>query len=192
MPSHRRRGRAVPAAIPGIPRQGSPRPWRRRPRQERLRRRVGRGQASACGRSAAAARTSILATACHSMSAIIGLAEARCIRPYISRKPGTSAIGPKNGIGQCAFAPMIFDLLADHAAAWSGGDTPGIVGQLRGEPRHRSVQNQRPDPFRIGRREENAHRTALGHAEERRALRPGRVHHRVQVVHALIERRNTW
>ena len=96
----------------------------------------------------------------------------------------------EEGMGQCAFAPMVFDLLLKSSSPL-GTDTPRIIGRLRGKPRQRSVQNQRANPFRIRCREENAHRSALGHTEERGAIRPGCIHHRVQVVHALIERRNT-
>ncbi len=44
--------------------------------------------------------------------------------------------------------------------------------------------------FWIGRREQDAHWTALGNPEDRWAIRTGRVHHGMQVVHPLIQRRH--
>ena len=74
----------------------------------------------------------------------------------------------EEGMGQCAFAPMVFDLLLKSSCPL-GTDTPGIIGRLRGKPRQRSVQNQRASPFRIRCRERECssvrprtHRRALG------------------------------
>jgi hypothetical protein len=54
-------------------------------------------------------RTSISATACHISRAIIGLADARCSRPHISRTPGISATGPKNSSAK-APSPQWFSM----------------------------------------------------------------------------------
>ena len=65
------------------------------------------------------ARTSISNTACHIMRAIIGLADARCSLPNISRTPGTSAIGPKNKSAK-APSPQWFSMSSWPAAICSG------------------------------------------------------------------------
>jgi hypothetical protein len=51
----------------------------------------------------------------------------------------------------------------------------------------RPVEHELRDAFWIRPGEEHRERTALGHAEERRGLHSGRVHHRADVVHALGE-----
>ena len=56
-------------------------------------------------------------------------------------------------------------------------------------PRVRADRDQRPHPLRIRGGEQDAHRAALGQAEQSRALRPDRVHHRADVVHARLQRR---
>jgi hypothetical protein len=54
---------------------------------------------------------------------------------------------------------------------------------------HCPVQDERNGPPRVGRCEEDAHRAALGHADQRRSFRTHRVHDRADVVHPLFERR---
>ena len=54
----------------------------------------------------------------------------------------------------------------------------------------RAVENRSGRPLRIRRGEEHRHRSALGDAEERRALRARRVHHRPHVVHSRLEARD--
>jgi hypothetical protein len=61
----------------------------------------------------------------------------------------------------------------------------------RGVPSEGTIQHQRPSTLGIGCGEQQAHRSALGYAEQRCALRTGRVHHRAHVVHALFESRNS-
>ena len=56
-------------------------------------------------------------------------------------------------------------------------------------PRLPAVEDERPCALGIGRREERAHRDALGRADERRALGAGGVHDRAHVVHPRLERR---
>jgi hypothetical protein len=59
-----------------------------------------------------------------------------------------------------------------------------IVAQVAGKG---TVEHQGARALRIGRREEHAHRSALGDAEEGGALRAGGVHHRPHVVHPFLQ-----
>ena len=72
---------------------------------------------------------------------------------------------------------VVFDLAIPFLAC----PTPREVGRPQ-KPRQRSVQDERGDPFGMKRREEDAHRAALGHAHHRCARRARSVHHRSNVV----------
>ena len=48
-------------------------------------------------------------------------------------------------------------------------------------------ENLRAGAFGVRRREQHRHRPAFRHADDRRALRPGRIHHGADVLHPLFE-----
>ena len=56
-------------------------------------------------------------------------------------------------------------------------------------PREGAPQNKGRRPFRIGRREQHAHRRPLREAHECSTLRPRRIHHRPDVVHPRLQGR---
>ena len=77
---------------------------------------------------------------------------------------------------------------------------PHRLGALLGAPADRVVvapdgagerreQHERADPLRVGGGEQHRHRAALHDRHQVRALRAGRVHHGVDVVDVLLERR---
>ena len=89
---------------------------------------------------------------------------------------------------QRALAPFALNLL-EHALEPLGRPAVGEVLGLA-EAGCRAVENERRHALRIGSGEQDRHRTPLGDAVQRSALGPGGVHHRAQVIHALLERRH--
>src|SRR6266545_7655134 len=55
--------------------------------------------------------------------------------------------------------------------------------------RERSERDERDRALWVRGREQNAHHTAFGVAKDGGSLRPGRIHHRTEVVHPLLQRR---
>ena len=61
----------------------------------------------------------------------MGLAPARWMRPYISRKPGNVGDRPEEQVGQSAFTPVGFNLLDDRSCLIVGAnptDDPATPG----------------------------------------------------------------
>ena len=133
--------------------------------------------------------TSISTSACNSMRVIVGLAPARWARPYISLKPGTSAIGPKKRSAR-APSPQWDSISSFIASGLLGSPTPWVIRQLGAEAGHGAVQRERLDTLRIGGREQDAHRASLGDAEKRRAIDSDGIHHGLQVIHPLVKGRH--
>ena len=67
------------------------------------------------------------------------------------------------------------------------GSAPGVVGKPDGAGEG-APEHERGRSLRVGRREQDAHRGALGDAVERSALRADRVHDGAHVVHASLQR----
>ncbi len=64
----------------------------------------------------------------------------------------------------------------------------GVRKPIRSDERRScSVEDEMTDLLRIRRRIQNAHRPALGRAEHCRSLHTSRVHHRLRVVHPLLQ-----
>jgi hypothetical protein len=61
------------------------------------------------------------------------------------------------------------------------------VVDVAADPRRRAVQDERDGPLRVGRREQDAHRPALGHPEQHCSFGAHRVHDGTDVVHPLLE-----
>jgi len=66
--------------------------------------------------------------------------------------------------------------------------TAGFLGVVPGE--ERVDEDEAGGPLRVGRGEQDARRDGIDGREDHRSLGPGRVHHRDQVVHLDLERRN--
>ena len=84
--------------------------------------------------------------------------------------------------------PVGRDELGRRLAQRLRGRGPRVVGRLGRAP-HRAVEDQRGHALRVGGREQDAHRPALGDPEQRRALGSGGVHDRPHVVDPLLESR---
>ena len=84
-------------------------------------------------------------------------------------------------------APAAHDLLAERVPLLARR-APRVV-RLAQALRVAADHHQRFGALRVRRREQAAHRSALGHAQQRGARGAHRVHHRADVVHPLLERR---
>jgi len=84
----------------------------------------------------------------------------------------------------------LLHLLLDHLAPFSFGPSEQIAGRPE-RPRQATVEHQRARPLGVGRGEYHAHRNALGEADQRCPVRPGRIHHRPDVIASLLQRRQT-
>ena len=84
-------------------------------------------------------------------------------------------------------SPIWSDELGRRLAQRLGRRGPRVVRRLR-RATHRAVEHQGARPIGVGRREQDAHRPALGDPEERRPLGARSVHDRSHVVRPLLER----
>ena len=87
-----------------------------------------------------------------------------------------------------SFAPVRGEQLDPRSDQVLGRQRPRIVGRVRGAGQA-AVAHERLHAARVCGGEQDAHRGALGDAEQGGPLRAGRVHHGAHVVHALLERR---
>ena len=94
---------------------------------------------------------------------------------------------PVRGLERLGPRPEDPQVVRDPALVRILGEAPGVV-RCPECPRNRASKDQRCGALRIGGGEQDAHRSALGEAEEGGALRPDRVHHGPDVVHARLER----
>ena len=117
---------------------------------------------------------------------IPGRTEWRSKWPHQRRKPVSWA-----SVGASTFSdapePQPSIQCLPWAATSAGGRPFGIVGGLE-PPRACAVEDQADAALGVGGREQRRHRTALGRAEQDRALGADGVHHRQHVVHPLLER----
>ena len=96
---------------------------------------------------------------------------------------------PEEQVRQSAFTP-VDSISSMIGSSLLGGPAPRMIRQLGAEARHGAVQRERLNALGIGRGEQDAHRAALGDAEQRCGVDPDRIHHGVQVVHPLVEWRH--
>ena len=80
-----------------------------------------------CGRYPSTARTSISDTASHISRAIIGLAEARCSLPHMSRTPGTRR-SARRTISANAPSPQLFSMSFVTRGNLFRGEPPWVIG----------------------------------------------------------------
>jgi hypothetical protein len=85
-------------------------------------------------------------------------------------------------------APLAADVV-EHLIPLLALPAPRVV-LVPATAREGAVERERGGALGVGRGEQHPERPALGDAEQRRALRAGGVHHRADVVHALLERRH--
>ena len=131
-------------------------------------------------------RTSISKSDAITALAIAGLALARWNRPHA--RCMSRILGERGGedAQQGAIAPGVLGL-GEHQLNLLVGGAPRDVG-VGTEAWGRAVEDQRGRALRIRRGEEHARRAALRDPVEGRPLHAGGIHHRLHVVHPLLQR----
>src|SRR4051794_10229400 len=94
---------------------------------------------------------------------------------------------PKGFVGRCASTKALGGIFAGAPGPVDRGDMfVDILGrQCRWMTGEASVKNKSPRPIRIGSREQERHRTALGYTIECGLFAKRRIHYRAHIVHAL-------
>ena len=133
-------------------------------------------------------RTSISAFMRVSATAAPGLAPIRRYDAHQSRKRGIVRHAGRALFEADRAAPLIEDRAGRTRRARSGRLSPRIV-RVAHAAGVAADRHERFGLLRVGRREQRAERSALGHADQHRARRSRRFHHRPHVVQPLFERR---